>query len=130
MRTAGRRSKAALVRARRRTHALSAGSTRGFLALALGDDKSAWGTGYTSGNGSGNRDAEDTAIEECKKRTTGAHIVLCLSSDGQHFYKPKPRSVQKAGATPAKPQPGGTFTKNADGSSVETRADGTVNRKE
>ena len=98
----------------------------GFLALALGDDKSAWGTGYSYGDGSSSRAAEDTAIEECQKRTTGAHVVICLSSDGQHFYKPTRRPTPTVGGAAAKPQPGGTLTKNADGSSVETRADGTV----
>ena len=68
----------------------------GFCALALGDDKSAWGTGYQYDNGSNNTDAMDTAVAECKKRTTGAHVVLCLSSDGQYIYKPKPRTAAKS----------------------------------
>ena len=62
----------------------------------LGDDKSAWGTGYQYDNGSNNTDAMDTAVAECKKRTTGAHVVLCLSSDGQYIYKPKPRTAAKS----------------------------------
>ena len=67
----------------------------GFCASALGDDKSAWGTGYEYDNGSNNTDAMGTAVAECKKRTTGAHVVLCLSSDGQYIYKPKPQSDAK-----------------------------------
>jgi hypothetical protein len=60
----------------------------GFCALALGDDKSAWGTGYQFGNGANTNAAKATALAECKKRTTGAHIVVCLSSDGQYISRP------------------------------------------
>ncbi len=44
----------------------------GYCALALGDDKSAWGIGYRFGPGAASKDAEDVALEECAKRTTGA----------------------------------------------------------
>jgi serine/threonine-protein kinase len=59
---------------------------RGFCALALGDDKTCWGVGWRYGGGSSNTDAKDTAMKECGNRTTGAHIVLCLSSDGQYVW--------------------------------------------
>jgi hypothetical protein len=59
---------------------------RGFCALALGDDKTCWGVGWRYGGGSSNTDAKDTALKECGNRTTGAHIVLCLSSDGQYVW--------------------------------------------
>jgi hypothetical protein len=50
----------------------------GWLALALGDDKSAYGWGYA-----GNRlDAERNALEACRQRTKNAKIVLCFPSNG------------------------------------------------
>ena len=55
----------------------------GFCTLAVGEDKSCWGTGYTHGNGCSLRPAANTAVEECNKQTSGARIVLALSSDGQ-----------------------------------------------
>jgi hypothetical protein len=70
----------------------------GFCALALGDDKSAWGVGYEYAGGASNTDAMATAVAECKKRTTGAHVALCLSSDGQYVHKPKRRTVAKSDA--------------------------------
>jgi hypothetical protein len=62
----------------------------GFCALALGDDKGCWGTGWRFGDGAENIAAAKTALAECEKRTTGARLVLVLSSDGQHVWKPKP----------------------------------------
>jgi hypothetical protein len=62
---------------------------RGFCALALGDDKTCWGVGWQYGGGSSNTDAKKTALKECEKRTTGAHIALCLSSDGQYIWDAK-----------------------------------------
>lgn len=49
-----------------------------WMALALGDDKSAYGWGY-----GGNRiDAERNALEECRKRTTHAKIVASFCTNG------------------------------------------------
>ena len=62
---------------------------KGFCALALGDDKTTWGVGWRYGGGSNNTDAMKAAMEECATRTTGAHIALCLSSDGQYIYQPE-----------------------------------------
>jgi hypothetical protein len=67
----------------------------GFCALAVGDDKSAWGVGYEYGDSANNTAAINTALAECRKRTTGAHIVVCLSSDGQYVYQPQPRAIQR-----------------------------------
>jgi hypothetical protein len=55
----------------------------GFCALALGDDTKCWGVGHRWGNGASNSAALDRALSECSTRTTGSHVVLCLSSDGQ-----------------------------------------------
>jgi tetratricopeptide (TPR) repeat protein len=71
---------------------------RGFLALALGDDKSAWGTGWVYGDNISTVDAKNTALAECQEKTKGAHIVLCLSSDGQFLVdarKTKPSGTSK-----------------------------------
>jgi hypothetical protein len=49
-----------------------------WMALALGDDKSAYGFGYA-----GNRiDAEKHALEECSKRTKNAKIVVSFCTNG------------------------------------------------
>jgi hypothetical protein len=49
-----------------------------WMALALGDDKSAYGWGYA-----GNRiDAERNALEQCRKRTTHAKIVVSFCTNG------------------------------------------------
>ena len=61
----------------------------GFCALALGNDKSVWGIGYTFGSGANSADASNNAINKCKKLTTDVHVVLCLSSDGQYIWKPR-----------------------------------------
>lgn len=66
---------------------------RGFCALALGDDKTCWGVGWRYGNGSSNTDAKKSALEECGKRTTGAHIAVCLSSDGQYIWEPSKSTI-------------------------------------
>ncbi|MBX9788352.1 MAG: DUF4189 domain-containing protein [Pirellulales bacterium] len=60
----------------------------GFCALALGDDVGCWGTGYEWGDGASNLDAANRARSECSERTSGAHVVLVLSSDGQVIQKP------------------------------------------
>lgn len=59
----------------------------GFCALALGDERGCWGVGWSYGDGASTREATGNALEECRKRTSGARIVLCLSSDGQYFYR-------------------------------------------
>jgi hypothetical protein len=59
----------------------------GFCALAVGNDKSTWGVGWSYGNGSSNQEAIRYALDECRKRTTGAYILVCLSSDGQYVYR-------------------------------------------
>lgn len=66
---------------------------RGFCALALGDDKTCWGVGWQYGGGSSNDDAKKTALDECGKRTTGAHIAVCLSSDGQYIWEPSKSAI-------------------------------------
>ena len=49
-----------------------------WMALALGDDKTACGWGYA-----GNRaDAEKHALEDCKKRTTNVKIVVSFCTNG------------------------------------------------
>ncbi len=60
---------------------------RGFFALALGDDKSCWGTGWSYGDDATNTEAITRALAECRKRTTGARLVLCLVSDGQYIVE-------------------------------------------
>ncbi|MGD9646574.1 MAG: DUF4189 domain-containing protein [Pirellulales bacterium] len=61
----------------------------GFCALALGDEVGMYGTGYRWGDGASTRDAAQRALDECNKRTTGARVVLILSSDGQVIQKAK-----------------------------------------
>ena len=63
---------------------------RGFCALALGDELGRYGTGWTFGDDAGNAEAMETALRNCRERTTGARVVLCLVSDGQYIYEPKP----------------------------------------
>ena len=49
-----------------------------WMALALGDDKSAYGYGYA-----GNRaDAERNALEECRKRTKNAKVAVSFCTNG------------------------------------------------
>jgi hypothetical protein len=55
----------------------------GFCALALGDDVSAWGIGYSYGDGATNTYAKQRALHECSKRTNGAGIVVCICSVGR-----------------------------------------------
>ncbi len=52
----------------------------GFCALALGDDKSHWGVGWSFGDGASNVSARNRALAECRQRTTGARLVLCVCS--------------------------------------------------
>jgi hypothetical protein len=50
----------------------------GWLALALGDDKKAYGWGFA-----GNRfDAEKSALEACAERTRNAKLVCCFCTNG------------------------------------------------
>lgn len=49
-----------------------------WMALALGDDKSAYGWGYA-----GNRaDAERNALEECRQRTKNAKVAISFCTNG------------------------------------------------
>jgi hypothetical protein len=59
---------------------------RGFAALALGKDKSCWGSGWKYGDDASNDDAKDMALKDCQKRTTDVYIAVCLSSDGQYLW--------------------------------------------
>jgi hypothetical protein len=52
----------------------------GFCALALGDDDSCWGVGWSYGDGATNTYARNRALQECGKRTTKPRIVLCICS--------------------------------------------------
>ena len=61
----------------------------GFCALALGDEVGKYGMGYRWGDGASTRGAAERALAECSKRTTGARLVLVLSSDGQVIQKEK-----------------------------------------
>jgi hypothetical protein len=62
---------------------------RGFCAMALGSDKSCWGIGYSYGNGASTDKAKNDALADCRNRTSGAHIAVILSSDGQHLWDQK-----------------------------------------
>jgi serine/threonine-protein kinase len=75
----------------------------GFAALALGDDMSAWGVGYVFGDGISTRDAKDTALEECGKRTTNPHVVLCISSDGQFIQQAQETQPQAVAISEVSP---------------------------
>jgi len=61
----------------------------GFCALALGDDKSVWGVGWSYGNGASTREAKAFALEECNKRTKNGEIwaVVCSSDAVKPFIK-------------------------------------------
>lgn len=52
----------------------------GWCALALGDDRSSWGTGWSFGDGATNTFAKQQPLGECRKRTTGCRVVLCICS--------------------------------------------------
>ena len=52
----------------------------GFCALAIGDDRSRWGTGWSYGDGATNTSAKRRALDECGRRTTGPRIVVCVCS--------------------------------------------------
>ena len=69
----------------------------GFCALALGDEVGKYGMGYRWGDGASTRGAAERALAECSKRTTGARIVLLLSSDGQVIQKEKKINKELAG---------------------------------
>jgi WD40 repeat protein len=79
----------------------------GFFALALGDDKTAYGTGYRFGAGANNIDAAKDALKNCNDRTKNARIVVCLSSDGQYVFEPELKKDKKdaAKAEPKKDSP-------------------------
>jgi hypothetical protein len=59
----------------------------GFCSLALGNDRSSWGVGWSWGNGASTAEANANALRQCTARTRGARIVLCLSSDGQFIAR-------------------------------------------
>jgi hypothetical protein len=42
--------------------------------------------GWSYGSGSSNDTAKDYALDDCKTRTTGVYIAVCLSSDGQYIW--------------------------------------------
>lgn len=65
---------------------------RGFCALAIGDDGS-YGTGWEYGDDATNTDAMDTALRNCREHAKTARIAVCLVSDGQYIYEPKPKPV-------------------------------------
>lgn len=52
----------------------------GFCALAVGDDVSAWGIGYSYGDGATNTYAKQRALLEAQKRTKNARVLLCVCS--------------------------------------------------
>lgn len=52
----------------------------GFCALALGNDKSTWGVGWSWGDGASTSYARQRALNECRQRTTGARVVVCVAS--------------------------------------------------
>jgi serine/threonine-protein kinase len=54
--------------------------SNGFCALALGDDKSAWGVGWSYGQGATNTYAKKQALMQCGKRTKNARLVVCVCS--------------------------------------------------
>ena len=60
---------------------------RGYCALALGDDLSAYGSGYQNGDGASNHGAMDNALRNCRDVTKNAKVVLCLLSDGSYIYQ-------------------------------------------
>jgi len=47
-----------------------------WCALALGDDKTAYGVGYNTSP----EKAKKTALEECQKRTTNCKVVVCFNT--------------------------------------------------
>lgn len=68
----------------------------GICALALGDDKTSWGVGWSYGNGARTEDAKEAALAECSKQTTHPYIALYLLSDGQFIWKSPEISVPPA----------------------------------
>jgi hypothetical protein len=72
--------KAALKRCKAKDARIVTWVNNGFCALALGDDKSAWGVGWSYGNGATNTYAKKKALAECAKRTKNGRIVVCLCS--------------------------------------------------
>jgi len=82
----------------------------GFCALALGDDKSEWGVGYSYGRGARTEDARAAAVEECGKRTTHPHLAVLVLSDGQVVWDTAP----DAAASPGNREPGDKAKTEAD----------------
>jgi len=116
----------------------------GFCALAVGDNKAVWGVGYRFGSGVTTVDTKNAALVDCGKKTTNAHILICISSDGQYIDEPKAIAKKKAaqggsdsnkaspdqgdkpytGLSDGKPHPIRKIT-NPNGSWVEDWSDGT-----
>jgi tetratricopeptide (TPR) repeat protein len=69
----------------------------GFCALALGDTKGAWGIGWKVAPEANNTEAEGYALANCADRTSGAHIAVCLSSDGQFLKLPQAQPIAIGG---------------------------------
>ncbi len=59
----------------------------GFVALAVGEDKTQWGVAYSQGAGANSKEAKNLALEEINKRTCNGHVVLCVVTDGQYVYR-------------------------------------------
>ena len=72
---------------------------RGFAALALGKDKSCWGSGWKYGDGADTTETKNMALEDCRNRTTGVYIAVCLSSDGKFLsdYRDNTKVIDKNG---------------------------------
>jgi hypothetical protein len=102
----------------------------GFVALALGTDKSCWGAGWTYGHGATDQKAGNTALEDCRKRTTGAYVALIVSSDGQYVWDhrdhititDKDGNVYDGRGNPISPTPGGNGTSSVRSSSPSPTA--------
>lgn len=70
-------------------------TSEGFCALALGDDKTAYGTGWRYGSGASNIEAAKEALKNCNARTTNARIVVCVSTDGKYVFEPEAKKVKQ-----------------------------------
>jgi len=66
---------------------------KGFCALALGSDKASWGGGASYGNGASTDAAKDAALAKYGDKTTGSHVEVYLSSDGQVLWEQAKHSL-------------------------------------
>jgi Domain of unknown function (DUF4189) len=102
---------------------------RGFCALALGNDKSCWGSGWRYGDGAKSEAAKQQALDDCRNRTTGAHVALVLSSDGQYKwdYRDNTTIIDKNGnvydgyGRLIKPSPGASSSPSASPSNSDSK---------